>query len=250
MVSRKRVTKGKKKVPRITYATLTITPKDDEAYDRAVTKVRANLGAHYSMYINGEKWSSTGEQVGHRSPINTNLVVSYFPKGGRDDAKAAIDAAREVSDAYAGVKTYCAAIGQEIARGSHARALSWHKYINGSLNIPLIRGRYLLYIVLKHKTFLPQDPMKDIQRLFSEFYGWFGQEELIQYFKTYFRLRLEELNKDVIKIPMPPMIHAISKDDDVKKLQKVEQETIKEIRHCFPDPRRKARGDYAVRQKL
>jgi 1-pyrroline-5-carboxylate dehydrogenase len=105
MVSRKRVTKGKKKVPRITYATLTITPKDDEAYDRAVTKVRANLGAHYSMYINGEKWSSTGEEVGHRSPINTNLVVSYFPKGGRDDAKAAIDAARDAFSAWSS-RTY------------------------------------------------------------------------------------------------------------------------------------------------
>ena len=101
MVSRKRMTKGTKaKAPRITYATLTITSKDDEAYDRAVTKVRANLGTHYSMYINGEKWASTGEEVGHRSPINTNLVVSYFPKGSRDDAKAAIDAARDAFPAW------------------------------------------------------------------------------------------------------------------------------------------------------
>jgi len=82
-------------VPKITYATLTITPKDDEAYDHAVKEVRAHLGAHYSMLVNAEKWNSTGEEFMHASPLNTNIVVSYFPKGSRDDAKAAIDAARD-----------------------------------------------------------------------------------------------------------------------------------------------------------
>lgn len=97
MVSHKKmnVVKAKGKISRITYATLTITSKDDGAYDMAVEKVRANLGKHYSMYINGEKWLSTGEAVGHPSPIDTGLVVSYFPKGGRDDSRAAIDAARD-----------------------------------------------------------------------------------------------------------------------------------------------------------
>ena len=47
------------------------------------------------MYVNGEKWNSTGEEYTHASPLNTNVVVSYFPKGSRDDAKAAIDAARD-----------------------------------------------------------------------------------------------------------------------------------------------------------
>ena len=98
LVSRKKLAKkrtaSKSKVPKITYATLTITPKDDEAYDHAVNEARTRLGAHYSMFINGEKWNSTGEEYSHASPLNTNLVVSYFPKGNRDDAKAAIDAAR------------------------------------------------------------------------------------------------------------------------------------------------------------
>jgi len=90
----KRKTVGKRKVAKITYATLTITPKDDEAYDHAVADVRARLGTHYTMLINGEKWNSTGEEYTHSSPLNTNVIVSYFPKGNRDDAKAAIDAAR------------------------------------------------------------------------------------------------------------------------------------------------------------
>ena len=99
MVSRKKLTKRrddrKSKAPKITYATLTITPKDDEAYDHAVKAARARLGAHYSMLINGEKWNSTGEEYTHTSPLNTNIIVSYFPKGSRDDARAAIDAARD-----------------------------------------------------------------------------------------------------------------------------------------------------------
>ncbi|MGA3108868.1 MAG: aldehyde dehydrogenase family protein [Candidatus Bathyarchaeia archaeon] len=83
------------KVPRITYATLKITPEDDRAYDHAVEKVRAGLGGHFAMYVNGEKWVGTGEEIPHQSPINTSITVSYFPKGTRDDANAAVDAAQE-----------------------------------------------------------------------------------------------------------------------------------------------------------
>jgi 1-pyrroline-5-carboxylate dehydrogenase len=85
------------KAPRITYATLTVTPKDDAQYDRAVARVREQLGKHFSMYINGEERKSSGGEFAHPSPVNTNWVVSYFPKGTRDDARAGIRAAR---DAY------------------------------------------------------------------------------------------------------------------------------------------------------
>ncbi len=86
------------KVPRITYATLTITPKDDEAYEKAAQQVRTRLGGRFTMFINGEKWASTGEETPHASPVDTRIIVSHFPKGTRDDAKSAIDAA---NDAYA-----------------------------------------------------------------------------------------------------------------------------------------------------
>ena len=83
------------KVPRITYATLKITPEDDEAYDKAVGLVRNKLGSRFTMYINGEPWTSTGEEVAHSSPIDTRIVVSYFPKGTRADVKSAVSAARD-----------------------------------------------------------------------------------------------------------------------------------------------------------
>lgn len=95
--------KASSKVPRITYATLKITPKDDEAYDRAVATVRNKLGSRFTMYINGEPWVSTGEEMSHPSPIDTTIIVSYFPKGTRDDVKSAISAARDAFPKWSGM---------------------------------------------------------------------------------------------------------------------------------------------------
>jgi len=83
------------KAPRITYATLKITPDDDRSYDHAVEQVRAHLGSRFAMYVNGQRWLGTGEEASHASPVDTSIVVSHFPKGTREDAKAAIDAARD-----------------------------------------------------------------------------------------------------------------------------------------------------------
>lgn len=89
--------KAAPKVQRITYATIKITPRDDAIYNNAVQLVRSRPGGRFAMYINGEKWASTGEEIPHSSPVDTRVIVSYFPKGTREDAKSAIDAAR---DAY------------------------------------------------------------------------------------------------------------------------------------------------------
>jgi 1-pyrroline-5-carboxylate dehydrogenase len=87
--------KAEPKIPRVTYATLKITPDDDQAYEKAVAVVRNKLGSRFTMYINGKEWASTGEEMFHPSPVDTRIVVSYFPKGSRDDAKSAISAARD-----------------------------------------------------------------------------------------------------------------------------------------------------------
>lgn len=88
------------KVPRITYATLKITPDDDRAYDHAVEHVRGRLGSRFAMYVNGQRWLGAGEEISHESPVDNSVVVSYFPKGTKEDAKAAIDAAREAWDGW------------------------------------------------------------------------------------------------------------------------------------------------------
>ena len=83
------------KVPRITYATLAVTPDDDQKYEAAVAAVRKELGKHFTNFVNGESRPSSGGENAHTSPVDTRLVVSYFPKATRDDAQHAIRVAHE-----------------------------------------------------------------------------------------------------------------------------------------------------------
>ncbi|CAG0950295.1 partial 1-pyrroline-5-carboxylate dehydrogenase, partial [Anaerolineae bacterium] len=85
----------KTKLPRITYATLTVTADDDKQYEAAVANVRAQLGKHFTNFVNGEARESSVGEFAHASPVDTNCVVSYFPKGTREDVRAAIRAARQ-----------------------------------------------------------------------------------------------------------------------------------------------------------
>lgn len=91
------------KAPRITYATLAITPADDDAYEQAVRRlVESGLGQRFDNYINGEPRQSKDGETAHPSPVDTRLVVSYFPKGTRQDARDAIQAARDAYKTWSG----------------------------------------------------------------------------------------------------------------------------------------------------
>jgi Fe-S-cluster-containing hydrogenase component 2 len=165
--------------------------------------------------------------------------------------RQAADAKREVIDTYNVDKnnTYCAAIGHDIERGTHRRAKSWSRSFG--IKVPLIRGRYLLYLVLKHKIDLPQDPDKDVRQLFIDFEGWFGNEEFAEYFRKYFETRSSELNKGAVALLLPPKVQEVLRkegtDKALRTLQQLEKAIYKEIKHCFPDPERKARGGYTVK---
>ena len=91
----KKAAAPKTKLPRITYATLTVTADDDKRYEAAVANVRAQLGKHFTNFVNGEARESPVGEFAHPSPVDTNCVVSYFPKGTREDVRAAIRAARQ-----------------------------------------------------------------------------------------------------------------------------------------------------------
>lgn len=99
-VSRRPVPKPK--LPRVTYASLTLTEKDHEAYDAAVGHVRKALGTHYSNFVNGKAIPAhEGDEQKHPSPTDTRLIVSYFPRATREDTKAAIQAARVAQSGWA-----------------------------------------------------------------------------------------------------------------------------------------------------
>jgi 1-pyrroline-5-carboxylate dehydrogenase len=83
------------KAPKITYTTLfadeTIHPK----YEAALKKLGSKLGEHYKMQIGGKPVGSSAGEFEHRSPIDTSIVVGYFPIGQREHARQAIEAGKE-----------------------------------------------------------------------------------------------------------------------------------------------------------
>ena len=83
------------------------------------------------------------------------------------------------------------------------------------VKIPIFTGRILLYLLLKHITGFPQDPELDLKRLFTDYEGEFGSDELKDYFFKY--CDRKKFDKSIID---------------------------KEIDYCFPKPKRAARGSY------
>ena len=85
---------------KITYATLSADNEElQSAFDAAIEKVRADLGARYPMLIGGEE--RFGDEVFEdRSPIDSEIVVSRFPVGTRQDVRDAIAAARAAFPAW------------------------------------------------------------------------------------------------------------------------------------------------------
>jgi 1-pyrroline-5-carboxylate dehydrogenase len=82
--------------PKVTYATLAAgqTPEFTRAYDEAVEKVRATLGRTYPQFIGGKEVpaAATFEDT---SPSDTRVVLGRFARGERQDAQAAVAAARK-----------------------------------------------------------------------------------------------------------------------------------------------------------
>jgi 1-pyrroline-5-carboxylate dehydrogenase len=85
---------------KITYATLSADNEElQSAFDQAVDTVRGQLGKRYPMLI-GDERRSGDEQFDDRSPIDTNVVVSRFPVGTRQDVQDAVAAARDAFPAW------------------------------------------------------------------------------------------------------------------------------------------------------
>jgi 1-pyrroline-5-carboxylate dehydrogenase len=79
---------------KITYATLRNDNEElHEQFEAGAEKARAQLGRHYPNFVNGEPRHGEGE-FEDRSPIDESIVLGYFAKGTRQDAKDAIAAAR------------------------------------------------------------------------------------------------------------------------------------------------------------
>lgn len=185
-----------------------------------------------------------------KAPFLAGIEVKS-PAEGDISTKAirqAAEAGIEVSEALKG-RSYVSAVGPDISRGSHAKSRLWEQAFG--IKIPLIRGRYLLYLMLKHRTSLPQDPSRDIMRLFSDFSGWIGKDELKQYFEQYFDIRRDAVNDETSEVPVPDLVTIAfaesGPDEALLEIERLREETLDEIEQCFPDPERQARGGYATK---
>ncbi len=97
-----RASGAKRKLPRVTYATLAVTEKDHAAYDAAAADIRAQVGTHYTNFINGQPVPAVeGAEQKHASPADSRLIFSYFPRGSREDTQRAIQAARQAAPGWA-----------------------------------------------------------------------------------------------------------------------------------------------------
>ena len=81
--------------PKITYVTLFADGSIHPRYDAAVKRLSKALGRHYQMHIGEEELGSKEGEFAVHSPIDTSIVVGYFPIGTKKHARAAIDAASE-----------------------------------------------------------------------------------------------------------------------------------------------------------
>ncbi|HND48467.1 MAG TPA: aldehyde dehydrogenase family protein, partial [Anaerolineales bacterium] len=80
---------------KLTYATMFNPPEElHTGFDKAVAKLKENMGKEYGMFINGKEVFAD-EKFEDRSPINTDWVLAKMQKGNASHAQMAVDAARK-----------------------------------------------------------------------------------------------------------------------------------------------------------
>ena len=85
---------------KLTYATMFNPPEElHKGFDKAVTKLKANLGKEYGMIIDG-KDVFADHKYEDRSPVNTDWVLAVMQKGDASQANMAIEAARKAFPAW------------------------------------------------------------------------------------------------------------------------------------------------------
>src|SRR5512147_2597072 len=89
---------------RLTYATMFNPPeKMHTDFDKAVAKVRAEMGKDVPMLINGQD-RFIEAKFEDRSPINTEWLLGTFQKGGVAEGQEALAAAKAAAPKWAGLK--------------------------------------------------------------------------------------------------------------------------------------------------
>ena len=87
------------KKKKLTYTSLLDNKEIDSGYELALETVRRELGQHHPMYIGGRRVAAI-EDFETRSPIDTDLVIGTFQKGGEAETRSAVAEATESFPAW------------------------------------------------------------------------------------------------------------------------------------------------------
>jgi 1-pyrroline-5-carboxylate dehydrogenase len=88
---------------KITYVTLFADESVHPKYEASLKKFASSqLGRHHKMHIGAKEVSSSAGEFEHRSPIDTSIIVSYFPIGEREHARQAIEEAKRAFPDWSG----------------------------------------------------------------------------------------------------------------------------------------------------
>lgn len=74
----------------------------DRLYEVAIGSAKEDFGETYPMVIEGVEVNSSDGVFPDVSPSNTKLILGYFQKGSRDDAKRAIESCRRAFESWSG----------------------------------------------------------------------------------------------------------------------------------------------------
>ncbi|MDD5419427.1 MAG: aldehyde dehydrogenase family protein [Methanomicrobiaceae archaeon] len=87
---------------KMTYVSLLSDESIHEEYEAALLSIEAELGQHHPIYI-GERSIASEEEFEVRSPIDSDILIGYFQKGGREHALDAVGEAKRSFDTWSGV---------------------------------------------------------------------------------------------------------------------------------------------------
>src|SRR6188472_74429 len=103
-------------------------------YEDALENIKSQFGRRYTMIING-KYLNTIETFVHTSPIDTRLILGYFPSGSAKHVQQAVNAAKKAFESWG--KTHykqridiCRTIAEIISERKFELA-AWISYENG-----------------------------------------------------------------------------------------------------------------------
>ncbi|MFZ0011742.1 MAG: aldehyde dehydrogenase family protein [Halobacteriota archaeon] len=87
------------KKKKLTYTSVLDNKDIRTGYERALETVRGEFGQHHPMYIGGRRVAAI-EDFETRSPIDTDLVIGTFQKGGETETRSAVAEATESFPAW------------------------------------------------------------------------------------------------------------------------------------------------------